>query len=147
MSGRGPGRWGRSAPSYADLMTASDQDGNMHSYLATEENFRTVKALEERNLVVPVVGNFAGPTAIREVARYLAERHGVVSAFYLSNVEQYLDMDGLWDAFCANVAALPMDDTSTFIRAVRSGQYGYGPGGLTNELGSMVEETRNCRAQ
>ena len=81
-----------------------------------------LKTLETKNLLIPVVGNFAGPKAIRAVATFLKERHGVVSAFYLSNVEQYLNMDGLWATFCSNVATLPLDETSRFIRSVRQGQ-------------------------
>ena len=41
------------------------------SYLATEENFQFLKDLESRNMLVPVVGNFGGPKAIRAVGKYL----------------------------------------------------------------------------
>ena len=41
-------------------------------------------------MLVPVVGNFAGPKALRDVGQYIREHGGTVSAFYLSNVEQYL---------------------------------------------------------
>src|SRR5215475_9591514 len=104
---------------YADLMTATDQDGVFRSYLANEENFNVLKSLETKNLIVLVVGNFAGPKALRAVGRYLKDKEGVVSAFYLSNVEMYLEQDGIWDVFCRNVATLPLDDSSTFIRSVR----------------------------
>jgi hypothetical protein len=40
-----------------------------------------------------------------------------VTTFYASNVEQYLFQDGIWDAFGDNLAALPVDPTSTFIRS------------------------------
>jgi hypothetical protein len=39
-----------------------------------------------------------------------------VSAFYLSNVEQYLYQDGKAAAFYANAATLPLTPTSVFIR-------------------------------
>jgi hypothetical protein len=93
---------------------------------------------------VPVVGNFGGPTAIRRVGSYLKERNATVSAFYLSNVEQYLRQDGLWGAFCANVAALPLDETSTFIRSVR-GAGGPAGFGLESELGRMATEVALCQ--
>jgi hypothetical protein len=66
-----------------------------------------------------VVGDFAGPTAIRGVAQYVKQHQGTVTAFYLSNVEQYL-FRGVGDAerFYHNVEALPVDSTSTFIRSV-----------------------------
>lgn len=139
------GRMGRTAPTYWDLMLLTDEAQVNWSYLANDANFQFIKSLEEQNLIVPIVGNFGGPKAIRAVGTYLKDHHAIVAAFYLSNVEQYLYGDGLWDAFCANVATLPLDDSSTFIRSVRSGQFGYGPGGLTSVLGNMLEETQNCR--
>ncbi len=142
MSGRGGG-FGRNSPSYADLMLSTDEAGQARSYLATDENFTFLKTLESKNLLIPVVGNFAGPKAIRAVAAFLKERHSTVSTFYLSNVEQYLNMDGLWATFCANVSTLPLDDTSRFIRSIRQGQYGYGPG-LQSTLGVMAEEIKDC---
>ena len=47
-------------PTYTDLMVATDAAGDAHSYLAAEELFAIVKALQARNLIVPVVGDFAG---------------------------------------------------------------------------------------
>ena len=77
---------------------------------------------------------------------YLAtEEHGAtVGAFYLSNVEQYLRQDGIWTAFCASVASMPLTETSTFIRSQNGGGFG-GGGGFTNLLGPMAAETDGCR--
>jgi hypothetical protein len=91
-------------------------------------------------MLVPVVGNFGGPKAIRAVGRYLKDRDAIVSAFYLSNVEQYLRQDLTWDNFCANVATLPLDETSTFIRSLRRGN-----AGLSSELSDMSGEVKSCR--
>src|SRR5215475_5871187 len=102
---------------YADLMMAEDGNGQSRSYLASEENFKFLKDLETKNLLVPVVGDFGGPKAIREVGKYLKSIDAVVSAFYLSNVEQYLNQDGKTESFLANVATLPLDQSSTFIRS------------------------------
>jgi len=135
---------GSGQPSYADLMTASDHAGLEHSYLANEDNFQFLKDLESRNLLVPVVGNFGGSKAIRAVGRYLKDKNAIVSAFYLSNVEQYLRQDLIWDNFCANVATLPLDETSTFIRSVRRGNTAPGIG-LSSELGDMSNEVKTCR--
>jgi hypothetical protein len=73
---------------------------------------------------VPIVGNFAGPKALRSVGRYLRERSAPVAAFYVSNVEQYLFQDGIFDTFAKNVSVLPIDSHSTFIRSVAT-RYGY----------------------
>ena len=135
----------RPFPSYADLMTASDGAGVNHGFLATEEAFAFVKDLESRNLVVPVVGDFSGPKAIRAVGAYLKGEGETVSAFYLSNVEQYLYPAALWEAFCRSVATLPLDESSTFIRSTSGRGFGRG-GGFVSSLGAMTEEVRSCRA-
>jgi hypothetical protein len=126
-------------PTYAALMLATDGAGRPRGYLSTLERFAYLKDLEVRNLVVPVVGNFAGPKAIRAVGAYLKQRDATVSAFYLSNVEQYLRLQRGWNTFCANVATLPLDDASTFIRAGHGGRVSRGTA-LTAELGVMAAE-------
>ena len=134
---------GSTSPTYADLAAATDEKGVERNYLASEDRYQVLKNLEERNLIVPVVGNFGGPKAIRAVGEYLRSRNETVSAFYLSNVEQYLSQDGLWNNFCRSVASLPLDDASIFIRTTRGAP---GPGaGLNPVLASMAEEVKNCR--
>jgi hypothetical protein len=151
MSGGGGGGRGgfRNSPTYADLMLGTDGAGQLHGYLATEENFALLKALESKNLLVPLVGNFAGPKAIRAVAAWLKAHNGVVSAFYLSNVEQYLNMDGIWMDFCANASRLPIDETSQFIRSYRGGGGpGFGGGASLNQgIYPMVVDLKLCAGQ
>jgi len=69
-------------------------------------------------LVVPIVADFAGSKAVRAVGEYLRARNMFVTTFYTSNVEQYLFQSDDWKKFFANVATLPLDNSSTFIRAV-----------------------------
>jgi hypothetical protein len=118
--GRGAG-W-QSFPTYKDLMTADDGQGVHRGYLANEENYRVLRDMQERNMIVPVVGDFAGPKALRSVARYLDLHHATVSVFYTSNVEQYLFRGDAWQRFYNNVGALPIDSRSTFIRAYFNSQ-------------------------
>ena len=116
---------GDGSPSYEQLMTATDKDGHNWSYLASETNYRTLREMELKNLVVPLVGDFAGEKAIRAVAQYLMDHEAKVSVFYLSNVEQYLFQEpGQWRRFWENVSTLPLDSSSTFIRTVNAGSYG-----------------------
>ena len=70
----------------------------------TKPSFAFLKDLADPQLVVPIVGDFGGPKALRAVAQYAREHGAIVSAFYLSNVEKYLRQDGKWNAFCASVA-------------------------------------------
>jgi len=130
-------------PTYVDLMLATDTGGQARGYLTSEAVFGSVKELEGRNLVVPVVGNFAGPKAIRAVGAYLRQRDSTVSVFYLSNVEQYLRLQRSWNTFCANVAALPLDEMSTFVRAGHGGRVARGTA-MTAELGAIAAEVDNC---
>lgn len=137
-------------PSYAELQIEADSVGSQRSYLANETNFRTLKELETNNLIVPLVGDFAGPKAIRSVGSYLKDRHLVVTAFYLSNVEQYLFQgDDDWRHFYQNVGTLPLDSASTFIRSVFGGMGYYGGNGGFNSymrarqmLASMMDQVR-----
>jgi hypothetical protein len=127
LTGRGRGG---GFPTYADLMTTTDGEGRHRSYLASDDAFRVIKDLHTRNLVIPVVGNFGGPKALRAVAGWLTRHGATVGAFYTSNVEQYLRRDGIWDTFCASASTFPIDDSSTFIRSERGGFAGTPPRGL-----------------
>ena len=118
-NGRGGGGRGNSMPSYADLIVLTDGAGQPNGYLASEDSFKALKAFEEKNLLVPVVGDFAGPRALRAVGKYIADHGATVTAFYTSNVEQYLFQNQVWPAFYANVGTLPLDDATTFIRSAR----------------------------
>ncbi len=117
----------RILPTYAELMIDTDEQGHQRSYLATEENFATLQQFEKNNLIVPLVGDFAGPSAIRSVGEYLKEHNATVSAFYTSNVEQYLFMSAEdWKNFYRNVSTLPLDSRSVFIRPlINTGIGGY----------------------
>ena len=108
-----------------------DATGQPKSFLSSEDNYRYVKSLHEHNLIVPVSGDFAGPKAIRAIGTYLHDHAGHVSAFYVSNVEQYLFGDGHAQVFYENVATLPMDSSSVFIRPYSMRR---GPGGPTRSL-------------
>ena len=135
------------SPGYADLMVQTDGRGFQRSFLATEAGFRFIKGMQARNLVIPVVGDFGGPTAIRSVGRYLKERNATVTAIYASNVEQYLFQSDAWRRYYENLAALPTDSTTTFIRSI-GGNAG-GRGGfprLPSVLGSVHELLTAYRA-
>ena len=149
-------------PTYAEMMMATDGGAVSRSYLATDESFATIKDLQHRNLVVPVVGNFAGPKAIRGIGSYLRSHDALVSAFYVSNVEQYLSREGRREEFCESAASLPLDDSSAFIRSERGGfvhrtprvpgspggGFGGGFGGsFTSQLYNMQDDLKGCGKQ
>ncbi|MEO7455158.1 MAG: hypothetical protein ABIY52_02780 [Gemmatimonadaceae bacterium] len=130
--GGGGGRMGGfGMPSYIGIMLENDGAGGDHGYLASEANFRALKDMEERNLIVPLTGNFAGPKTLRTVGQWVRDRGAKIGAFYVSNVEQYLFMqDDEAVRFYKNVETLPTDASSTFIRSYSGGGYGGGMSSL-----------------
>jgi hypothetical protein len=105
-------------PRFRDVMVERDAQGREHSYLASEERYQPVRDLQLRNLIVPVVGDFGGPRALKSIGAWLRNHDATVGVFYTSNVEQYLFQGDAWRAFYSNAAALPTDGTSVFVRCV-----------------------------
>jgi hypothetical protein len=137
-------------PTYRQLLLERDLTGKQGNYLATESDFRFLKALQERHLVIPVVGDLAGEHALASIGRLLIERGEKVAAFYTSNVEQYLMRDGVsFDRFAANLRRLPRDSRSVIIRSYFGGGFyrqhpntvpGYYSTQLLQTLDSFVTE-------
>lgn len=110
---------GLSYPTFRDLMAGTTIEGKFASFLSTEDAFGYVKNLHLRNLVIPVVGNFAGGKSLRAIGSY-AEAHGTsISVFYVSNVEYFLinHFYYVFKWYVANVDALPIDKHSLMIRS------------------------------
>jgi hypothetical protein len=122
------------SPGYATLMTLTDGDGKNWSYLASKVNYDRVRALHQKNLIVPLTGDFAGPKTIRMTAQYLRDHGLTVNAFYISNVEDYIRAD--WPQYLSNIASLPVDKSSLFIR--------WSPGSWTS-LASIADSVRARR--
>ena len=110
-----PGSPGGIPVTFTDLMTATDKNGQAWSFLSSEAAYRYIRELHRKNLIVPLVGDFAGSTTIRRVAEYLKQRNSIVTAFYLSNVEYYLSGPTM-KTFQSNVSTLPIDSSSMLIR-------------------------------
>jgi hypothetical protein len=116
---------------YAELMLETDDQGRHHSYLSSEEAFRGLKMMETNNLIVPVVGDFAGSKTLKAVGQYLRDHAAIVRVFYTSNVEFYLFENRAWPRFLTNVGSMPLDEQSVFIRA-----YFNKPSGIPSRSGS-----------
>ena len=135
------GGYGRMMPTFAELMRSDDGSGLNRSFIGSEANYRVLRDMQQRNLIVPLVGNFAGDKALAAVGTWLKARNATVSAFYLSNVEQYLFRQGdEWSRFYTNVSNLPLDANSTFIRsATNRGGYPMPMGGANRRGGLMTQ--------
>ena len=124
-------------PTYGELMTATDLDGQNHSYVATEENFRVLREFQRNNLLVPIVGDFGGDKAIRAVGRYLREqeRPRTTSTRRTWSSTSFRTTRG--SATTPTSSTLPIDNNSTFIRAYFNMGFRFPPGIITPDLHSV----------
>ena len=114
---RGRGPLAPERPTLRALLSSRSPSGDTGSFLASPADYRFVRELARSGRIVPVVGDFAGPAALRRIAAWLRQRGETVSAFYVSNVEFYLFRDAAFARFVANVRELPLTPESVFIRA------------------------------
>ena len=105
-------------PTYGEMLLDTDPDGRAGNYLASEDAFQFVKALQARDLIVPVVGDLSGASALAAIGRLLTERRQRLSAFYASNVEYYLFRNGSYPQFVRNLRAIPHTSEAVVIRSI-----------------------------
>src|SRR4030095_10775235 len=105
-------------PTLKELIVQPDQHGKLGNFLASKEDYEFVRDLHRRNLIIPVVGDFAGKKALAAIGDYLRKNSITVSAFYTSNGEQYLFQNGVFGGFAENVRSIQITDKSFFIRRV-----------------------------
>lgn len=107
----------QNVPSFVRLMTTDDRAGTNWNFLGTKAAYDRVRDMQRRNVIVPLVGDFAGPKTLRAISSYLKAHGAVVSVFYISNVEYYVQMNASsWASYQRNLATLPTDSKSRFIR-------------------------------
>ncbi|OFW29609.1 MAG: hypothetical protein A3H97_01575 [Acidobacteria bacterium RIFCSPLOWO2_02_FULL_65_29] len=121
-------------PTLRELLTTRAVDGRQWSYLASEDDFQFVKALQARDAVIPVVGDVSGTHALVAIGAAIAARGERVSAFYISNVEAYLESDSAVSRFIDNLSRLPRDEASVMIRSVFNG-------GSSTSLVEAIDQT------
>jgi len=113
--------YARGFASLKELLLETDLDGNRGNFLVDEADYAFVRDLQQRNRVIPLVGDFAGSKALVAVASYLERHRHPLSAFYTSNVEEYLFQDRNFPKFADNVARFASSDRAVFIRSLRAG--------------------------
>ena len=109
--------WAVYHPTYRTLLEARSPSKRFGSFVDSVEDYRFVRDLSRGQRIVPVVGDFAGPQALRAIGRWVREQGLTVSAFYTSNVEFYLLRQDVYERFVANVRELPTTPDSVLIRA------------------------------
>jgi hypothetical protein len=101
-------------PSYHMLAVSTDGRGKNWVYLAREESYKHIREMQQKNLIVPLVGDFTGVKAIKTVSQYVKDHGSTISVFYISNVEDYIQAG--WSGYLSNLAALPSDNATLLIR-------------------------------
>lgn len=120
-TGRGPQSY---YPTYGELLAGTDGAGRQRNYLASEESFQYLKAMQARDGVVPVVGNLSGPKALAAIARLLRAERETLTVLYASNVEFYLQRQGTYPRFLANLSTMPRTPTTVVIRSIFNRGFG-----------------------
>jgi hypothetical protein len=105
-------------PTCRSLFQETDSAGRFVNYLASEERYQRIRALQLQNRIIPVVGNLAGKASLRRIADEIRARKLEISCFYLSNVEFYLFGDSTWKDYVANMQNLPWSARAILIRSV-----------------------------
>ena len=111
--------YGYGFPTLGDLILETDLQGREGNFLTREQDYQYLREFQERNRLIPVVGDFAGTKALTAVANYLRTNGYTTSAFYTSNVEEYLYQDQVFGRFVDNIRKFPISDRTVFIRAVK----------------------------
>jgi len=122
-------------PDYRELLLETDSSGRQNNFLATEEGFQFLKALQARDRIIPVVGDLSGPKALAAVGRLLNGKRERLSAFYTSNVEFYLERAGSYDRFLNNLSGMPRTPGAVVIRSI----FGRFNGGSMSEIQRVDE--------
>jgi hypothetical protein len=129
-------------PTYRDLLMEVDRAGARRSFMASEADYQFVRSLQARDLIVPIVGDLAGPQALAAVGRFLADRKEQLSAFYVSNIEFYLFRQGSFPRFVTNLSKIPRRDGSLIIRSAFNGAPtvpGYNSASMTQSIQTLVD--------
>lgn len=104
-------------PTFEEMLLETDRLGRQQNYLSSEDLFQWLKKFQADNRLIPIVGDFAGPRALKMVGTFFKSNSLQISAFYTSNVEFYLFGGSEWTRYVANVRALPVGGDSLFIRS------------------------------
>ena len=101
-------------PSYHALAVSNDGRGKNWVYLNREESYRHIRDMQQKNLIVPITGDFTGVKSIKTVSQYVKDHGSTISVFYISNVEDYIQAG--WSAYLSNLSAMPADKATLLIR-------------------------------
>jgi hypothetical protein len=117
-------------PTFAEVLTARDLEGNMSCVFNSDEDYAFIRDLQMKNLIIPVTGDVSERHALRSIGDFMKQYRLKLSAYYVSNFEEYVIKSyRTWEGWISNVKNLPINDKSVIIR-------------WTHELGLYYQDTR-----
>ncbi len=117
-------------PTFAEVLTARDLEGNMSCAFNSNEDYEFIRDLQMKNRIIPVTGDVSKQHALRSIGDFIRQHGLTLSAYYVSNFEEYvIKRYRDWEGWIANVRNIPIDDKSVIIR-------------WTHELGLYYQDTR-----
>jgi hypothetical protein len=103
-------------PTFGRLIRTNDHDGAPAHLLAREEYYQDVRALQRGDRVIPLVGDFAGPTTPGRLDAWLRRQGRALAVLYISDVEFFLLRAGRFPAYVENLARLPWAEGALIVR-------------------------------
>lgn len=106
----------RMYPTFGHLMQTLDRDGKPAHFLGREEFYQTVRALQRGDRLLPLAGDFAGPTALPRLGDWLRRHRLAIGVLYVSDIEFFLRRSGHFDRYVANLRSMPWNDAALLVR-------------------------------
>ena len=94
-------------PTLARLIRTPARGGKPGHFLAEESLYRSVRDLQRGDRVIPLVGDFAGPTSLPRLGDWLRRRGHALGVLYISDVEFFLLRSGRFAAYVEGLGRLP----------------------------------------
>jgi len=105
-------------PTYRDFLLATDQNGRNWNFLNDDWQFQRLKTMQTNNLIIPIVGDLTGEQSLSTIAEFAKKRRKSITTIYISNAEQFIFEEKLFDQYMNNIKNLPKNSSSLLIRTV-----------------------------
>ena len=105
-------------PNYRDFILATDQTGRSWNFLNDDLRFQWLKTMQRNNRIIPIVGDLTGGKTLRTIAEFATKKGIPISTIYISNAEQLIFQEQLFDQYMSNIKNLPKDSSGLLIRTV-----------------------------
>ncbi len=105
-------------PTYRDFLLTTDQAGCSWNFLNDDMRFQWLKAMQRNNRIIPIVGDLTGGKTLRTIAEFATKKGIPITTIYISNAEQLIFQEQLFDQYMSNIKNLPKNSSSLMIRTV-----------------------------